>query len=483
MFIIIAALCAAQLILLIIIITGRQSQKPALERLAGQLEQNERSFKDGFAQNRNEIHTSARSSREEINAAFFNFTELLEGKLGKLENIKEAVDLSGKDSRRDLSLALDSFGERFSGSVREFTDLQREKFAELIAKQDSLARDTRDILDKIRDAVDQRLREIQQDNSAKLERMRETVDEKLHQTLDARLGESFKTVREQLERVQASMGEMRNLAASVGDLNRVMSNVKARGIWGEYQLESLLEEILTVNQYEKNVKTKAGSNDMVEFAIKLPSREDPSRTVWLPLDAKFPHSVFQKLDDACNTGNADAVAKCKKELEQTIKSFAKDIKTKYVDPPHTTDFAIMFLPIESLFSEVLRRPDLFETVLREQQVIITGPTTLSAYLSSLKMGFQALEVGRRSGEIWELLKKVQSDFKSFGEALEKAKKKVDDAGKELDNAGVKSRKIEKDLRKVQEEDPLLPLPPKQLAPPPEEPPLAEPLDADDDLFY
>jgi DNA recombination protein RmuC len=263
------------------------------------------------------------------------------------------------------------------------------------------------------------------------------------------------------------MGEMQNLANSVGDLNRVISNVKARGILGEYQLESLLEEILTINQYEKNVKTKEGSSAVVEFAIKLPSREDPERMLWLPVDAKFPLADYQKLNDAYDAGASDEVARCKKDLEKTIKSFAKDIKTKYVDPPNTTDFAVMFLPFESLFSEALRLPQLFETVLREQRVIITGPTTLAAYLSSLRMGFQALEVSRRSGEIWELLKKVQSDFKSFGDVLEKTREKLESAGKELENAGVKSRKIERDLRKVQEQDTFLPPPaPKRLAPPP-----------------
>ena len=468
MWISILTLLVAQLILLIIIIAGRRSQKPALERLADRITQNERAVKDEFAQNRNEIRTTAQSSREELNAAFFNFTELLEG---KLENIAKVIGDAGKDSRRDLSQSLKSFEERFTGTVRDFTGLQREKFTELTAKQDGLTRDTRENFDKIRDAMERRLLDIQQENSAKLEKMRETVDEKLHHTLETRLGESFKAVNDQLERVQTYMGEIRGLANSVGDLNRVLSNVKTRGILGEYQLESLLEEILTINQYDKNVKTKANSNDKVEFAIKLPSREDPARTLWLPVDAKFPLSDYYKLNDAYDAGNGDEIDKCKKELEKTIQKCAKDIKTKYVDPPNTTDFAIMFLPIESLFSEVLRLPQMFETALREQQVIITGPTTLSAYLSSLKMGFQALEVGRRSGEIWELLKKVQSDFKNFGDALDKTREKLNAAGKELDNAGVKSRKIEK------EEDTFLPPPPKRLAPP-----STDILDEDDDLF-
>jgi DNA recombination protein RmuC len=410
------------------------------------LDKNELSLKDEFGRNREEIGRSARDSREELNTVFANFAGMLEG---KLRGILESVDNSAKINREELAASLKSFEERFAGSVRGFNELQREKFGDLMTRQDALSRNTQEIFDKIRESVEKKLIDIQTDNSAKLEKIRETVDEKLHKTLETRLGESFQIVSERLEQVQKGLGEMQTLATGVGDLKRVLSNVKTRGVLGEYQLGALLEQLLSSAQYAQNVKTKAGSDDMVEFAVKIPSKEDSARIIWLPIDAKFPSEDYERLITAYDAGNTGDIDRFKRDLERKIRSFAKDIKTKYVDPPNTTDFAIMFLPFESLYAEVLRIPNLFESVQREFKITITGPTTISAFLSSLQMGFRSLAVEKRTSEIWELLGAVRSEFGKFGDILQKTKEKLDSASKEIDRAGTRSRAIERKLRDVQ----------------------------------
>jgi DNA recombination protein RmuC len=300
-----------------------------------------------------------------------------------------------------------------------------------------------------RETIEKKLNDIQTDNSAKLEKMRETVDEKLHKTLETRLGESFKLVSERLELVQKGLGEMQNLANGVGDLKKVLSNVKTKGVLGEYQLGGILEQILAPNQYAQNVKTKEGSNDMVEFAVKIPGKDDNNKTVWLPIDAKFPTEDYEKLTGAYDAGIVEDIDRHKKELERKIKLFAKDIKTKYVEPPHTTDFAIMFLPFEGLYAEVLRIPGLLEFLQREYKIMIAGPTTISAFLNSLQVGFRSLAVEKRTSEIWDLLGAVRTEFGKFGEVLQKTKAKLDQASKEIDNASTRSRVIERKLRDVQ----------------------------------
>jgi DNA recombination protein RmuC len=325
-----------------------------------------------------------------------------------------------RDSREELTKVFVNFSAMLDAKIREMRETMDKKFGELIA-----------------------------DNSARLEKMRETVDEKLHKTLETRLGQSFKLVSERLELVQKGLGEMQSLATGVGDLKKVLSNVKARGVLGEYQLAGILEQILTPVQYAQNVKTKAGSADNVEFAVKIPSKEDSTKIIWLPVDAKFPIEDYEKLNNAYDAGSAGEIDFYRKELEKKIKLFAKDIKTKYVDPPNTTDFAIMFLPIEGLYAEVLRIPGLLETVQREHKVSITGPTTISAFLNTLQMGFRSLAVEKRTSEIWDLLGAVRSEFGKFGEVLAKTKQKLDQASKEIDNAGIRSRAIEKKLRDVQ----------------------------------
>jgi DNA recombination protein RmuC len=291
---------------------------------------------------------------------------------------------------------------------------------------------------------------MQSGNEKKLDEMRATVDEKLQKTLETRLGESFKLVSERLEAVHKGLGDMQQLATGVGDLKRVLSNVKTRGVLGEYQLENILEQILTIEQYGKNIKTKIGSNAMVEFAVKLPGKDDKEKTVWLPIDSKFPKEDFELLMDAYEHGNADGIEECRKNFIKGIKKCAADICNKYIDAPNTTDFAILFLPFESLYAEVLRTPGLFESIQRECKIIITGPTTLSALLNSLQMGFRTLAIERRSSEVWELLGAVKTEFGNFGAILDKTQKKLAEASNVIEQAGVRSRAIERKLRDVQE---------------------------------
>ncbi len=304
--------------------------------------------------------------------------------------------------------------------------------------------------DALRTAVETKLLQLQTDNAARLEEMRRTVDEKLQTTLEKRLGDSFKQVSDRLELVHKGLGEMQTLASGVGDLKKVLTNVKTRGTWGEIQLGNLLEQVLSPDQYERNVRTKSGSDDQVEFAIKLPGRGTaPDKPLWLPIDAKFPKEEYERLLAAADLGNPDAVEESSRKLEAQIKMEAKKIRDKYVDPPQTTDFGLMFLPTEGLYAEVLRRPGLTEFLQRECRVVVSGPTTLLAILNSLQMGFQSLAIEQRSAEIRELLGAVKTEFGRFGDVIEKVHKKITEAGDVIDKAKVRSRAIERKLRTVE----------------------------------
>jgi DNA recombination protein RmuC len=281
--------------------------------------------------------------------------------------------------------------------------------------------------------------------------MRATVDEKLQSTLEQRLGESFKQVSERLEQVYRGLGEMRSLAVGVGDLKKVLTNVKTRGTWGEIRLSHILEQILTPDQYDVNVATKKNSNDRVEFAIKLPGQDSDKQTVvWLPIDSKFPQEDYQRLLDAQEAADKEQSEKSIKSLEGRIKAEAKFIKEKYIDPPYTTDFGIMFLPVEGLYAEVLRQPGLCDFLQREYRIVVTGPTTLAALLNSLQMGFRTLAIEKRSSEVWELLGVVKTEFGKFGDVLAKTKKKLKEASNTIGQAEVRTRAIERKLRKVEE---------------------------------
>ncbi len=336
--------------------------------------------------------------------------------------------------------------EELSNSRRELT----QNFESITNQFLKLTQMNEEKLERLREVIQTNLKNIQEDNSSKLEKMRQTVDEKLHATLERRLGESFKVVSDRLELVHKGLGEMQTLANGVGDLKKVLTNVKTRGTWGEIQLGFLLEQLLTPDQYEKNIVTKKSSRDSrdpVEFAIKLPGKD--GHPVYIPIDAKFPKEDYERLIQSQEEGNLVAVEEASKAIEIRIKLEAKKIKDKYIDPPFTTDFAILYLPTEGLYAEVLRRPGLCDQLQRDSRVTIAGPTTISAILNSLQMGFRTLAVEQRAGEVWNLLGTVKAEFGKFGDILEKTHLKLKQASDEIETAARKSRTIEKKLKDVQ----------------------------------
>jgi DNA recombination protein RmuC len=301
--------------------------------------------------------------------------------------------------------------------------------------------------DALRTAVEGRLEVLRSENAAKLEQMRQTVDEKLQGTLEQRLGASFKLVNDSLTRVHESVGEMQALASGVGDLRRILSNVKSRGTWGEVALGNILEEILSADQYGRNVEVRPRSNQRVEFAIKLPG--DRQAPLWLPIDAKYPTEDYDRLAEASERGDTEAAEAASRGIEARVRSAAKDICSKYVAPPHTTDFAVMFLPTEGLFAEVIRRPGLVNWLQHECHVMVAGPTTLVSLLTSLRMGFRTLAIQQRSSEVWKVLSGVKAEFEKFGGVLDKIQKKLEEAQKVVEEAGVRRRVMDKKLRSVE----------------------------------
>ncbi len=371
--------------------------KVHVENLEKSQEKMERSIRDDLARNREENTTASRKAREELAASLKNVGDSLNKQIA-------AMTLS-----------------------------------------------TEQRLDAVRQAVEQRLTAMQTDNALKLEQMRATVDEKLQSTLEKRLGESFKQVSDWLEQVHKGLGEMQNLAVNVGDLKRVMTNVKTRGTWGEVLVENLLSQILSPGQFEKNFKPRESGGEVVEFAIKLPGRtEDGQESVWLPIDSKFPKEDYEAIGVAQDRADIPAMEAAGRSLEARIKLFAQDISTKYLNPPRTTDFGIMFLPSEGLYAQVISRVALVEQIQRDYRVVIAGPTTLAALLNSLQMGFRTLAIQQRSSEVWKVLGAVKTEFGKFGDLLDGVKKKLDQASNTLDDTARKSRTISAKLRNVQE---------------------------------
>jgi DNA recombination protein RmuC len=357
-----------------------------------------------------------------------------------------------RDAREELAQSLATFSQTLTAQMGTATSAQN-------GQMDSLRKSIDDNLGRVqdqqrmaaketRDTLEQRLDRLQQDNAAKLEQMRQTVDEKLQTTLEKRLSESFKQVSDRLELVHKGLGEMQTLAQGVGDLKRVLSNVKTRGVFGEAQLGALLEQVMAPEQYEKNVATRPGSNARVEFAIKLPGRDDGS-PVLLPIDAKFPQEDYQRLQAAQDAGDALGAEAAGKALEARVKLEARSIAEKYIEPPHTTDFALLFLPFEGLFGEVLRRPGLFDHIQREWRVTVCGPTNLLAYLNSLQMGFRTLAIQQRSSEVWKVLGTVKSEFGKFAEVLANTKRQLQTVANTIDQAEVRTRQIERKLKDVE----------------------------------
>jgi DNA recombination protein RmuC len=361
----------------------------------------------------------------------------------------------GDDGKLDRALR-----DEFAMSRKEFAesnkDLRVEVTAGIHQTRESLDKRLEQLRDKndekleqIRKTVEGRLESLQKDNSEKLEKMRATVDEKLQSTLEKRLGESFKLVSERLEKVQRGLGEMQGLATDVSDFKRVLTNVKTRGTWGEVQLESLLEQVFIKDHYSKQVMLKAGSKDAVDFAIKLPDKSSAHGFIYLPIDAKFPLEDYQRLVSAEEKGDLEAVALASKALVTRIKLEAKAIKDKYVQPPKTTDFAVLYVPIEGLYAEILRVPGLFEMMQRDYRVTVAGPTTIAAILSSYQLGFRTLAIAEQTSQVWELLTGIKGEFGKFGDLLEKTKEKLVQATNTIDSASSKSRTIESKLGKVQ----------------------------------
>jgi len=425
----------------------REKLESRLAELSQAIVRFEAGLKEDFRMNREEIASLTRDNRKEMNDSLKDLRDELAKTLkalndsnlqqlnlintqvqDKLKLLSEQARTDNTQMRESLEKVMKNFQESFDKNVESFNNLQREKFGQLEDKQNKLIEST----------------------EKKLEQMRETVDEKLQKTLNERLGQSFELVGRQLESVQKGLGEMQTLAQDVGGLKRVLSNVKARGGIGEVQLAMLLEQVLAPEQYDSNVKTKKGSADAVEFAIKLPGRDESLDSVYLPIDAKFPKDVYEKMLDAYDVADPAMIEAASKTLESTIKKMARDIHDKYIDPPNTTDFAIMFLPFEGIYAEVVRRASLLEQLQREFKVIVTGPTTLAAILNSLQMGFRTLAIQKRSGEVWKILGAVKKEFENFGGMLEKAQKNIQTASNQIDEVmGKRTRAIQRKLKSVE----------------------------------
>ena len=372
---------------------------------------------------------------------------LLVGRGGRDSRLLDALDRQERRLREELASGREEAGTAARGlraevatTLKDLAQLQR-------VTLDGYAQQ----MGRLSQMMEQRLSKLQEDNAAKLEQMRQTVDEKLQGTLEKRLGESFRLVSERLELVQKGLGEMQTLANGVGDLKKVLTNVKTRGTWGEVQLGNLLEQVLTPEQYLANVVCRENSADRVEYVIRLPGRgDDEDGEVWLPIDAKFPREDYERLVDAADRADVEGVDAAARALEARIKQAAKDVANKYVNPPRTTDFAILFLPTEGLYAEVLRRPGLLDLLQREYRINLCGPTTLGALLNSLQMGFRTLAIQKRSSEVWEILGAVKSEFGKYGEVLEKVQKKLTEATNSIEDIQVRKRAIDRKLRSVAE---------------------------------
>lgn len=428
-------LIAAVTLLFILLKKAVQSDPSLLARLDAiekAQERTERAVREEVARSREEQMTSDREQRRELTEAFKTFGDSVVQRMMDISNIQKAQ--------------LDAFSEkithvtRTSGAQLEAMSLAIEKLSESNEKK----------LEAIRVTVEAKLESIQSDNANRLEQMRQTVDEKLQGTLEKRLGESFKQVSERLELVHKGLGEMQSLATGVGDLKKVLTNVKTRGTWGEVQLGALLEQVLNQEQFAANVGTKDGG-ERVEFAVKLPGQGlDRDEVVWLPIDAKFPVEDYQRLIEAQERGDVEGVESAGKQLEIRVKACAGDISRKYLNPPRTTDFAILFLPIEGLFAEVIRRTALTEVIQRECRVVIAGPTTLWSILSSLQMGFRTLAIQKRSSEVWNLLAAVKTEWTKYGDVLDAVQKKLHQASESIEKAKIRSRAVGRKLKDVQE---------------------------------
>ncbi len=394
------------------------------------------------SQERQEAEVRFRALQEAYDKGLMRLERELREELarGRREDAEEAFR-----DREERAQSANLLSQAVTTQVGQFGTLQAERLEAFARELNRFSLSLDERFERLKVAVEGRLAAIQADNANKLEEMRKTVDEKLHATLEQRLGESFKLVSERLEQVHRGLGEMQSLAAGVGDLKRVLTNVKTRGTWGEVQLSALLEQLLTAEQFAANVATKPNSGERVDFAIRLPGKDDGA-VVWLPIDAKFPIEDYQRLIDAVEPA---AIEEAAKAIETRLKNEARSIRDKYVAPPHTTDFAVLYLPIEGLYAEALRRPGLAETLQRDYRITLAGPTTLAAMLNSLQMGFRTLAIEQRSAEVWAVLGAVKTEFGKFGEALAHTKKKLDEASNSISKAEVRTRQLSRKLKEVE----------------------------------
>lgn len=378
---------------------------------------------------REELSNAGKESRLDLRQSMIDFRQELKD---TLMSVSDQNRLNSSGMQESIKRTFAEFQDSFDRNVHSFNELQREKFVRL----------------------EQRLHDFVVSAERRLEEMRITVDEKLQKTLHERVGQSFEMVNRHLESVQKGLGEMRLLAQDVGGLKKVLSNVRARGLLGELQLRSLLEQILSPVQYSENVRTKSGSSDVVEFAIRFPGKNEVDGEVFLPVDSKFPLDVYYQVLDAYENGDLPGIEQAGMQLEQTIKKCARDIRDKYIDPPRTTDFAVMFLPVEGLYAEVVRRTNLIELLQREMKIVITGPTTFAAMLNSFHLGFRTLAIQKRSGEVWQVLAAVKTEFANFAGMLQKAKGNIDTASGQLEQVlGVRTRAIERKLKEIEAASP------------------------------
>jgi DNA recombination protein RmuC len=364
---------------------------------------------------------------------------------------REEARAAGKELREEVSASLKSTADMLSKTLEAVGKAQQTDLEGMRRQLKELTESNQGALDRIATTLDARVKALQEGNEKKLDEMRVTVDEKLHDTLERRLGESFKLVSDRLEAVHKGLGEMQNLAAGVGDLKRVLTNVKTRGTWGEVQVGAILEQILAPGQYEKNVRVKGGSSETVEYAVRLPGpKSDPDACVWLPIDAKFPKEDYLRVQEAAERGDPEAVQRATDALARTVRMAAKDVHDKYVSPPNTTDFGIMFLATEGLYAEVVRQPTLVDELLQRYRVVVAGPTNLAAILTSLRMGFQTLAIEQRAAEVWKVLGAVKTEFAKFGGVLDKVGRQLKTASRTIEETGVRTRAMERRLRSVEQ---------------------------------
>jgi DNA recombination protein RmuC len=460
---------AALTFVLLLWLIFRRPETSALKALADTLQESSRTQGERLERElRTEVQTNARGSRQELASTLNLFQQTLlnqSGDVARTQNEqidsfrtqlaamqqvvsqalqtataslaqqnqagREAQDMALKRQAEASAQALQRFGDTLNEQLRALSDANERRLAE------------------VRATVEQRLGALQQGNELKLEQMRATVDEKLHATLEQRLGDSFKQVADRLDQVHRGLGEMQVLAKDVGSLNRVLTNVKSRGVFGEVQLAGLLEQVFTPQQYATNVETVPGSGARVEFAIRLPGRREDGDPLWLPIDAKFPREDYERLLDAQERADAPGAEAAGKAMEQRLRSEARSIHEKYIAPPHTTEFAILFVPTEGLYAEALRRPGLMEALQREHRVTLAGPTTLLATLNSLQMGFRTLALEKRSSEVWDVLGAVKTEFSKFGAVLARTKKKLDEASSTIDEAQTRTNVMRRKLKEVE----------------------------------